>query len=278
TIDYTYEPQNPLDIVISMYKEPTEDVHTLIKTVHSIPTLSTARVHIYLKSTIPTPSTILAQTGADTLTLLPNNGRESETYLNHILTHWDTLAKHTLFIQADVHNPREFYPRIRNYFDPARTGFLSLGFPGQVCELGNCGDRWGWTEGEAFLRRLYTQVYPVLLQPGPQPQNRNQRPKHLLLSYKGQFFVSSSRIRGTPKSVYETLHSVLNDSNSWAHQPEYVQGRPDEMSAPVFGYTMERLWNLVFQCQDMDVAWKCPSLVSGKRIGGGRGDCQCFDD
>lgn len=35
---------------------------------------------------------------------LPNVGREGETYLNHIIHHYDTLSEYTLFIQDDVHN------------------------------------------------------------------------------------------------------------------------------------------------------------------------------
>lgn len=37
------------------------------------------------------------------------------------------------------------------------------------------------------------------------------------------------------------------------------------MSGPDLGYTLKRLWDILLQCSDLDVAWRCPSLLSGKR-------------
>ena len=89
--------------------------------------------------------------------------------------------------------------------------------------------------------------------------------------------VSAARIRGIDKSIYQDLWNAFADEKSWAHQDEFVRGRKDSMSAPLVGYTMERIWNLLFQCSDMDIAWKCPTLLSQWRIGGDVSDCQCFD-
>lgn len=80
------------------------------------------------------------------------------------------------------------------------------------------------------------------------------------------------------KSLYENMWSALVDEKSWAHQESFLKGRPDEMSAPDFGYTVERAWSLMFQCSGVDVAWRCASMVSRWRIGGEVGDCQCFDE
>ncbi|KAF2001082.1 hypothetical protein P154DRAFT_522067 [Amniculicola lignicola CBS 123094] len=231
-----------------------------------MPSLSNARFHIYVKDSGANATTIQERTGADNVTMLPNVGREGQTYLYHILNHWDSLAKHSIFLQADVHNPREFYPRIRNYFDPERTGMLSLGFSGNVCNCHDCDDRFGWNDDAHLLPTIHSRIY-----------YDSSQCNNVLLSYKGQFVVSAQRIRGLEKELYQDLHDAFIDEASWAHQEPFLKGRADSMSAPVFGYSVERLWNLLFQCSDMDVAWRCPTLLSGNRIGGNIEDCQCFD-
>lgn len=197
--------------------------------------------------------------------LVPFQSLESETYLNHILSRWDSLARQTIFLQADIHNPREFYAHINNYYNRALTGFLNLSWSGSVCSCGDCGDRLFWQDNANFLQKTYERIY------------NSTDCNNVLLSYKGQFVVSAARIRGINKDIYSDLWQALVDEKSWAHQPKHVQGRPDSMSAPDFGYTLERMWNLLFQCSNMDVAWKCPSMLSRWRIGGNIGDCQCFD-
>ncbi|KAF2869135.1 hypothetical protein BDV95DRAFT_112948 [Massariosphaeria phaeospora] len=267
-LDLEYNPAIATEIVLSMYKEPIEEVTTLVSTLRNMPSLSDSKVHIYIKDDEADSEKIKQLTGADKVTSLPNIGREGETYLYHILHEWDNLAKHTVFLQADVHNPREFYPRIQDYFDPARTGMLSMGWSGHLCNCAHCGDRWQFWDNTHLFPRIHARI------------NNNSNATscaHVLLSYKGQFIVSAKRVRGAGKPVYEYLHDAFVDENSWAHQQEYLQGRPDSMNAPDFGYTMERMWNLVFQCESPDVAWKCPTLLSGKRAGGSVADCQCMD-
>lgn len=264
-LDREYTPQAPIELVISMYKEPVDEVATLVSRLKAMPNLRDLRIHIYIKDNETNTDRVKMGTGADKITVLPNIGREGQTYLYHILNNWDTLAKHTAFLQANVHNPREFYPRIRDYFDPAQTGMLSLGWSGQVCNCEECGDRFSFWDTTHLFPRIYNRI------------NNSTQCDKVLMSYKGQFITSAKRIRGVDISVYRDLHEAFVDEGSWAHQEEYFQGREDSMSAPIFGYTMERMWNLLFQCNSMDVAWKCPTLLSGNRIGGGIEDCQCFD-
>lgn len=124
-----------------------------------------------------------------------------------------------------------------------------------------------WRDKTHIFQQVYNQVH-----------NNSGACESVLLSYKGQFIVSAARIRGISKDIYHDLWQAFTDDKSWAHQPTYLQGRPDSLSTPDFEYTMERMWNLLFQCSDIDVAWRCPSLVSQWRIGGNIGDCQCFDE
>ncbi|KAF1973452.1 hypothetical protein BU23DRAFT_130917 [Bimuria novae-zelandiae CBS 107.79] len=264
-LDLNYTPQTDVEFVISMYKEPINQVAHLISTLKKMPNMPDPQIHIYIKDIDTNLEEIQQGTGAHKVTPLPNIGREGETYLKHILGSWDTLAKQTVFLQADVHNPREFYPRIRDYFVPDRTGMLSLGWSGQVCNCENCGDRFNMWDNTHLFPEISNRI------------NNATKCDKVLLSYKGQFIASAKRIRGVDKSVYQDLHKAFVDRDSWAHQEEYLQGRRDSMDAPVFGYTMERMWNLLFQCNSMDVAWKCPTLLSGNRIGGSVEDCQCLD-
>lgn len=263
SLDLTYKPPTKSEIVISAYREPLTEIEFLIDSLRAIPSLSSSTIHIYVKDERADLNTIQISTGADNATYLPNVGREGETYLHHIIASWDTLAEHTVFVQGDVHNPREFLPRVRDYFNPAKTGMLSLGFVGNVCDCDTCGDRWGWTD--SFVSKFYQELYPDRLC------------SKILLSYKGQFIASARRIRGIDKAVYEELHDALVNKESWVHSAEYLNGRKDSLNTPFFGYTLERLWSTIFQCSDLSVAWRCPTLLGGKRAGGDQGDCQCFD-
>ena len=264
SLDTEYQALFNFDIVISMHRESLASVSSVITRINELDAIATSpRIFVYTKDEHADTSQLQRDLNAFDVIQVPNVGRESETYLRHIVANWDTLADHTLFIQADIHNPREFYARIQDYFQP-NTGMLSLGFSGNTCDCKNCGDRWGWSDRSGVLLDIYEKANRKSCGP-------------MLLSYKGQFLASARRIRGVNREVYEDLHHALVDPHSWAHQPKYLKGRPDSLNAPYFGYTMERLWSTLLQCSDLDVAWKCPTLLSGTRRGGGPGDCQCFD-
>ncbi|USP73366.1 uncharacterized protein yc1106_00640 [Curvularia clavata] len=263
-LDLGYQPNGPLEVVISMYKERTEDVASLISRLHSMPELSQALFTIYLRDSEADEERVMQETNSHNVVKIPNVGREAETYLNHIVNRWDNLAERTIFLQADVHNPREFYPFFERYFRANQTGFLNLGWAGNVCNSDDCGDRHGWQDETSLFPQIQSRV------------DHSAR-DGVLLSYKGQFVATAARIRGIDKAIYDDLWKLLVDEHSWAHNEPYLKGREDEMSKPWFGYTMERIWNVLFQCSDMDVAWKCPTLLSGWRPGGSIADCQCFD-
>lgn len=266
-LDTDYTASSQLDIVVSMYEEEPETVRHMMLELTKIPIIASSEVRliVYSKQDAVDTTKLKAATGADRAEHLQNRGREGETYLHHILNRWDDLGRHTIFLQAGIHNPREFYARIRNYFVPT-TGMLSLGFSGNICNCNTCGDRWGWTDLSGVIPRLYADTYHKTCDSTP-----------ILLSYKGQFIASAARIRGNDRGIYKRLHEALIDRRSWAHQEPYLQGRPDSLNAPLFGYTLERLWSMLLQCSDLDVAFKCPTMLSRTRRWGGIEDCQCLD-
>lgn len=265
-LDLDYHPKLGIEVVISMYRERVDDVARLISTIKAMPKLREASVHIYIKDNLNFTDidSVQRNTGANQVTTRHNIGREGETFLYHILQNWDSLAAHTVFLQADIHSPGELYQQMRTYFDPRRTGMLNLGWLGQICNCDSCGDRFGFEDNVGFLPTLQSQI-------------NNATCDKVLLSYKGQFIASAKRIRGIDKKVYADLHWAFVDPNSWAHSEPYLMGRDDSMDAPVFGYSVERAWNMLMQCNDGDVAWKCASMLSGMRAGGTAEDCQCFD-
>ncbi|KAF4556778.1 Hypothetical protein D9617_1g086600 [Elsinoe fawcettii] len=254
-LDLTYKPESSLDIVISMYSEPLPSLTSTLNLLLSLPslTLLRPRLFIYTKNyhadLDAISNAVPAPLSPASITLKPNIGRESESYLHHILSHWDTLGNHTLFLQAETHNPRELRPRIRDFFGKD-TGFLPLGFAGYSCpcESEICADRF-WSDNSGVVRDTFLKA---------SQQSTCPKGKRISLSYKGQFIASAARIRGTEKAVYEELYNAFGDEESWVHKEPYLQGRKEEMSAPVFGFTVERMWNALLQCSEDEVVRGCP--------------------
>jgi hypothetical protein len=95
-----------------MYQEPIDEVGKLINDLKSIPTLADAHVTIYTKDSEANNTHVKQKTATDYVISLPNVGREGETFLNHILDKWDSLARQTVFLQAGIHDSRGIlYPR-----------------------------------------------------------------------------------------------------------------------------------------------------------------------
>lgn len=265
-LDLDYVAPAKMDIVINMFEESPSTVASLIEELRTIPVIADRSPNflVYLKDPLADPHEIHKASAATLVVVRPNRGREGETYLWHIINNWDQLAEQTLFLQAAVHNRREVYSRIHHYLVPT-TGMLSLGFSGTTCDCSDCLDRWGWDDYSNSIPAVYEEVYNASCV-GP-----------VLLSYKGQFVASAARIRGNKRAFYENLWHAMIDPTSWAHAEKYLQGRPDSLDAPFFGYTLERIWSTIMQCSDIDVAARCPTLLSRWRRWGATRDCQCVD-
>jgi hypothetical protein len=265
-LDRDYKPVSELDVVVSMFKEPPSAVKSTFDRLKGLPEIGrrNPRLVVYTKDPAANIEQLLEQTGATSVVQLPNVGREGHTYLHHVIEQWEDLAAQTFFLQADIHNPREFFTRVRDYYTP-QTGMLSLGFSGQTCNCKDCGDRFGWWDN-TLVGEVWSQA-----------MNETCTDQQMLLSYKGQFVASAARLRGNEQSLYKNLRTALEDPEDFVHQQDYLQGRPDSMNAPFFGYTLERLWSVLLQCSEERIATRCPTLLSGTRRGGSKEDCQCFD-
>ncbi|KAG9952332.1 hypothetical protein KCU85_g2181, partial [Aureobasidium melanogenum] len=266
-LDTNYKANSNIDIVMSMYHEPPSHITDTFSLLKSIPSIGSKspRLILYTKDPLADTTELQHLTNATKVIQLPNVGREGHTYLHHIISSWDDLATQTFFLQASVHNPRQFSARVENYYT-SETGMLSLGFSGQTCECNSCGDRFGWQDHSGIVEKTWKEVF-----------NQTCGEQRVLLSYKGQFVASAARLRANDKKLYEKLMMALEDPGSWAHQQDYLQGRPDSLNAPYFGYTLERMWSMILQCSEERIAALCPTLISGTRRGGSKSDCQCFD-
>jgi hypothetical protein len=264
SLDHDYRPSHDVEIVVSMYREDPDMVATMIDSLQILLNRKGRSVSttIYVKDSHVDPAKLTERLGATRVYKRSNVGREGETYLHHIISQWDNLAKHTLFIQAHVHNIWEVQRRIETYFKH-ETGALMLGFSGHTCKCADCSDRWGWSDARA-VDFIYGKVH-------------KENCSEVLLSYKGQFIASAERLRGLNRTKYEDLHRVLIDQHAWTHTEPYLRGRPDSLNAPYFGFTLERMWSVLLQCSEVDIALKCPTLLAGSRRGGNFKDCQCID-
>lgn len=229
---------------------------------------------------------------------LPDIGGTAATFLHYIVTKWSTLPTQTLFLattKTGNFNPL-YKNRIHTHYagqgfpvadaEP-KTGFLSLG-ESQTCRCNECSDTYGWEDTFGLIPSMWNAVRP------------NQTAcDSVLLTYSNNFFASSARIHGIKKDIWELLYEALTKKdigNSWAHDkaklPKMFPGEkklgrwgeggvyehPDSVHTPIMGNTMERLWGVLLQCSTAEIAWRCPGLNVGERLGGEKADCGCIDE
>ncbi|KAI0864430.1 hypothetical protein F4860DRAFT_464106 [Xylaria cubensis] len=239
-----------LDIVIAWYDEPVEQVVRTAQLALELPNIAGRKVRtiVYNKGTMnetELETNFPIQSGL-TIRRLKNIGREGDTYLSHVLESKQDWASHTLFIQAEPHEPGYLQARLEDYF-VEETGFLSLSHVRNFCpSCDTCNDHSGWTEDGAVLRDIFDRSNP------------HKTCQDISLTYRGQFVVSSRRMKEANRELLRDLRNrVINDDH--------------------FGFTLERSWGTLFQCPT--ISERCPTLLSGwigNRVA--VEDCQCLDN
>lgn len=270
-------PTGTFDIVVSYHDESIPKLATTLTSFLQLPNIAplSQRVLLYAKAPaypLPELQTNLSLALPNTTTVetyaLPNLGREGETFLHHILANYNSslnssdddddddaqgLADHTLFLQADMHDPHYMRPRLTQYFHP-RTAFLSLWHTETLCaSCATCRDHSPWQPNTTALSTVFSAA------------NSGAECADLVPTYRGQFVASARRIRSNEKEVYEGLR-------------ERFEGTGEEN--PAWGYDLERLWGAVLRCPGgRRMADRCPSMRAGMLgVVGEVGDCQCLDD
>lgn len=137
---------------------------------------------------------------------LRNRGRDSDTYLRHIIMNYDDLADVTVFSQGriidHVYNPKIFIEIIENL--PRDCGFTAFNL-----KHGQTG-REGWVTVNDFESDIHPGIsvekwWKALYD---EPEDH----AHVFESNCcGVFAVSRERILFHPKSFYEKLLNMLND-------------------------------------------------------------------
>ncbi|KAJ2978890.1 hypothetical protein NUW58_g7350 [Xylaria curta] len=223
-----------LDIVIAWYNEPVDQVVGTVQLTLELPNIASRKVRtiVYNKGTLNETELrdgFPIQSGL-AVRRLQNVGREGDTYLTHVLDSEQDWASHTLFIQAEPHEPVYLQARLEDYF-VEKTGFLSLSHVRNFCaSCDACNDHSGWTEEGTVLRDIFSRSNPSGTCQG------------LSLTYRGQFVVSSRRMKQANHELLRELRSRLVD---------------DER----FGFTLERSWGTLFQCPT--ISERCPTLCRG---------------
>lgn len=261
-----------LDIVVSMYTESLEQIRHMVKEVKELESLRDLSVteYIYTKDPNADLQRMRDILNTSNIDILPNVGREAGTYFTHITNHWNDLARHTLFIQADPHDYEHAKNRITDYFT-AQTGLLTLAYI-DACTCTDCKELprdpiRGWPR----IAELYAAV------------NGRFCPEEVALTFMGQFIVSAKRIHSRSLETYRYLQTILEaDSEHFIHKDPQngTTVLKDEMDDPYFGHTLERTWMILWDCAEVSIFERCggwEKLRSRRLPGEPDSQCQCLD-
>jgi hypothetical protein len=271
------------DIVVSYYNENLTDVASqleAIKVIQQLRQYNETRIFVYTKNENADLVLIQDLLRANHVSLLPNRGREAGTYLSHIVQNWDDLGSHTMFIQAAMHFPGEAIKRVEQSLVPPHndggpsTGMLTMGFIAG-CQCTSCHD--GWDPGQIWSR--IPEIYVLL--------NHELCPKDIVLTYLGQMVVSRKRIWKRRIETYQYLKDMLeSDLDHWIHTDGRNDGGPydfhDTPENPFFGHTFERIWMVLWDCNDTKLLETCGnglhSLLNPREPDDPVSSCQCLDE
>lgn len=163
--------------------------------------------------------------------VLPNVGRESHTYLHHVIKNYNSLANKTLFTQGEMsrtHNPYS----IEQYLFTDQCRVINL------CNRGEtfCNQTWGFLKHVSHWKKEYDSGHmrKTKLTMGDWIKKvlKMQLPlkEMFQFSHGAIFSVDSSIIRSRSKQYYETIIKHVDDHVN-----------PEE------GHYMERSWNYIFK-------------------------------
>ncbi|MBC7636956.1 MAG: DUF3431 domain-containing protein [Acetobacteraceae bacterium] len=192
------------------------------------------RVLVYNKGDAIDAPALAALNPRATAISLPNVGRESQSYLHHIVANYDDLADVTIFVQGRINDlGANVFPDLADYLAPAvRDGFsasdLELFFSNMAFDIDIHGKlmrdpryRAGIERGDIEAAGGDIREFAAAFL-GPLPPV-------MVVSFSGCFAVSRDAVRGRPKAFYETLLKALSRHRN-----------------PEIGHYMERLWCAIF--------------------------------
>jgi Protein of unknown function (DUF3431) len=259
------------DIIVSLYKEDPDAVAASLAKIQSLPVLeqySRVRVFVYAKDENAKIEELRAALNLSNVIPMLNRGRETGTFLTHIIENWDDLATQTMFIQAQMHSYEDALNRLSDYLSP-KTGVLSLGVH-EVCDCMSCTDPWDNQRTFPRLEELYSII------------NRRFCPPRITLSYLGQIVASKKRIHSHPLRMYQYIKDILeSDLSDPIHSDPRQDMFEDSITNPYFGHTMERSYMVLWNCDNPSIVDRCgngfPALANRRGPNDADDKCQCID-
>ena len=189
------------ELVVARYKENIDWIKDC-KSIH--------QVTVYNKD----------ETNQENTNALPNLGRESHTYLYHIINNYDNLADYTIFCQGDpIFHDHHFVEKI-NSIDSIILEHTKKGF--YFFSIESTEKLSGIEKGE-HLVALPTYYFLDLLFCIKIKEDINYT-----YNCSAQFVVKKQNIRTRPKSFYKFLYSFVSSEKD-----------------PIEGYVFERIWKFI---------------------------------
>lgn len=196
-----------IDLIVAKYKEDTSWCHTFEKN---------CALWIYdkkdphAKLSLPNIPKFSCPKFRGAFHAKTPTGRESHTYLYHILKHYPNFADFNLFCQGKVEDHVPLFNDVLDYLFALKEPphFLHFGKP----EL---NDATGATHHRGLpIDRIYRRLF------------KGDVPQQFLFQLSATFWVSRESILSRPKRFYEEMMQIVYDE-------------------PLSGYVFERLWGYV---------------------------------
>ena len=192
-----------IGIVIALYNEDSSWIHKLIE-------IPNVKIYIYLKKHERLLD-IQKEFPTCVIEVLENQGRESHTYLYHIIKYYSNLDTRTVFLQGNPFDHVSFDIIMKSINNNVNdfTGLFNS-------EPYNC-DKYG--NPHHFLGDHIVSLYSIIF--------NKQCPEELVFYPGAQFIVPKENINQHSISLYETLLKYT-----------YIESIP---------YVLERLWGYIFK-------------------------------
>jgi len=202
-----------IGIVIALYNEDSEWIHQITE-------IANTKVYIYLKNPDRFQK-IADEFPTCHVEILENKGRESHTYLFHIVNNYSSLDTYTIFLQGNPFEHVQMY-KIMDAINVATTETATTTttthFTGLFYSEPFKCDKYGTPHH--YLGDNIEITYSGIF---------NQPPPEELVFYPGaQFMVTKENILQHP----QTFYSILMD---YSYKNTYI------------GYALERLWAYIFR-------------------------------
>lgn len=260
-----------MHIVVALYKENPVVLQQYLAQVLAIPSIASRRplIFIYVKGGSDIAARVTELGFAHKVIELPNIGREQQTYLQHIVSHYEDLPGHIFFTQALPNYDSEVLQRLQSHFS-SRTGVLGLGVVVTcTCDGHSKYSPYSGSRALIRLREVWAMAQGTFC------------PREFACFHNGFLMVSRSRLHLQPKTVYEYLLSLFAQDKSSSlrsdEQPS-ATSQPKTDGWPILGHVLERSWNALLYCTSTTVARDCgmPCDPEPKQCTEME-QCQCLD-